>query len=174
MTCDCLVEMDVSFDNDVGVVAAVRALLSGTVHECVMRADVVGADLPLLRILRNLTNEDGDEVADGDLELLAFDPRGPFVESTVGRSGVGSGRRARGQSPSNGIRSDPTPKDRGSIQLVDSLCDGNPDGFLVSHVQAVEVGIRVAELCGVDRGGRGPEGGLPVVERSQSWNERYS
>ena len=119
---DCSVEVDVSLDNDIGFVAAIRALFGGTVHERVMRADVVGADLPLLRIIRNFTNEDSDKIADRDLELLAFDPGGPFVKSTVGGRGVGSGCRARGQSPNEGIGSGRSAaKDRQSIQLVDFL-----------------------------------------------------
>lgn len=104
MTYDRLVEMDVGFDHDVSLLAAVLALLSDTVHESVVSADVIGADLPFIGIFRDFTKEDTDEVAGRDLELLGFDVSGPFVGSTVGRSGVVRERLLRGRhSPRKGI-----------------------------------------------------------------------
>jgi len=43
--CDCLVEADGSFDKDIGFVAAVLVLLSGTVRESTAGVDVIEVDL---------------------------------------------------------------------------------------------------------------------------------
>jgi len=76
--------MNEPFDNEIGIVTAVLALFGGAVRECVVRTDVIGVDLPLLWISRNLSKEDQDRIAAGELEFLAFDSRSPFVESTIG------------------------------------------------------------------------------------------
>jgi len=92
--CDCGGNIDETFDIGPGFITAVPATLNGSVHESGMRADVIGADRPIRRIRRNVftctvyTKEDKDGIADGEFELFAFDPDGPFVESTLGVSGV--------------------------------------------------------------------------------------
>jgi len=83
-----VVQVDEPFDNEIGFVAAVLTLFSGAVHECVVRADEIGADLPLLWIVGNLSKEDQDRITAGELEFFAFNSGSPFVESTIGRAVV--------------------------------------------------------------------------------------
>jgi len=90
MAYDCLVQMDESFNHNIAMVLA-----PGAVHECEVRADVIGADLPFLRIIGNMAKEDKDGIAGRQLECFAFNPSGPFVESTIGWSVVRSGRCVR-------------------------------------------------------------------------------
>jgi len=190
MTHDRLIEVDESFDDSIGVIAAVLARCSGTVHEGIVRADVIGADFPFIRVIGNSSKEDSDGKAGRELELVEFDPRGPIVGSMVGGSSVrfDSDRSLRGpaqaRTVANGILRGQLraragigrffPGDVISIQFIDCFSNGNLDGVCISCVQAVEFGIGVAESCGTGGAGRGPERGLLVGERSQSWNERYS
>ena len=84
--------MDVSFDDGIGVVTAVPAIFRGTVHEGGMTTDEIGADRPFLRIIRNFTEEEKDGIADRELELLGFNPGGPFEDPIlVGGRGAESG-----------------------------------------------------------------------------------
>ena len=169
--------MDEAFGDSIDVVAAVLALFRDTVHEGIIRADVIGADFPFLRVIGNFTKEDCDGIVGRDLELLEFNPGGPIEDSMVGGSSVQSGRSLSGQGPSKGtlgLDDRWTPPDVESIQFVDFQCNGSADGVWISSVQAVEFGIGVAELCGIEGAGGGPERGLVVGERSQSWNERYN
>jgi len=162
-THDRLIEMDECFDDSTGVVAAVLARFSGTVHEGIVRADVIGTDFPFLRVIWNFfTKEDSDGKAGRELELIEFDPGGPIVVR------FGSDRSLRGQLQARVGTGRCTPGDVGIIQVLDYLCNGVPDGVCISCVQAVEFGIGVSESCGTGGGGRGPERGIIVVERSQS------
>jgi hypothetical protein len=68
------------------LVAAVRALFSGAVHERIVRADIIRADLPILDISRNVAKEDQDGIAAAELEFFAFNPGRPIIESTIGWS----------------------------------------------------------------------------------------
>ena len=86
---DSMIKRDESFNNDI-LVAAVPAPFRRTFHECEMRADKIGANLPFPRITRNVAKEDEDGIAGTELVFLAFDPCGPFVEWTIWGSG-GSG-----------------------------------------------------------------------------------
>ena len=88
VTYNRLVQVDEPFDTEIGFVAAVLALFGGAVHECVVRANEIGAYLPLLWIVRNLAKEDQDRITSGKLEFLAFNSGSPFVESTIWRAVV--------------------------------------------------------------------------------------
>ena len=144
---ECLVEVDVSFDNEIGVVTTVFAILSDTVHEGSMSTGEFSADWPIPRPRRRFAEEEKDGITGRELELLGFNPGGPVVEFAV--LGV----------------------DMVRVQSIDFLFDGFLDGFLVFQVQPVEFGIGVAEFCGIDHVGGGIERLLRVVERSQFWDE---
>ena len=98
MAYDFSIEMDESFDSSIGVVAAVPAPFSGTVREGVIRPDVIGADFPFLRVIRNFTEEDSDRIVGTGIGLLGFNPGGPIVGTMVGgSSNVWSDRGLMGQ-----------------------------------------------------------------------------
>ena len=157
--------MDVSFDNEIGVVTAVLAISSGAVHEGGMTADEFGADRPFLRIIGNFAEEEKDGIAAREFELLGCNPGGPFMEFVLGVGGGRCGIDDRGRL---------TPLVRARIQFTDFVSNGFLDGFFISQVQAVEFGIGVAKFCGIGYSGRGPELSLVFGERRQIWNGRYS
>jgi len=91
-TCDRPFEMNESLDNDI------FAPSRDTVHGCTMRADVVGADFPIPRIIGNLAKEDNDGIAGTELVFSALYPGGPFVDWSIRGSGhCLRGRRLRQQ-----------------------------------------------------------------------------
>ena len=74
MARNCAIEMNESFDDDI------LAPSRDAVHGCVNRADVVGADFPIPRIIGNVAKEDDDGIAGTEFVFPALNPGGPFVE----------------------------------------------------------------------------------------------
>ena len=85
---DYVIERDRSMDK-IGVGAQVKLLPpwkeTGGVGN--MRADVIGAEFPFLRVIGNMVKENKDGIAPRELVFRGYDLDGPFVECTIGRGG---------------------------------------------------------------------------------------
>jgi len=85
MTCEYVIERDASLD-EIAVFAPVLTLLSVFVGPDVggMCADEIGADLPFLRIIRIMTEEDKDGIVGTEFVFRAYNPGVPFVAAESG------------------------------------------------------------------------------------------
>ena len=88
MLLDCLIEVDVSFGDEILVFFAVLAILRGIVHEGGVSTGEVFAGRPTVCIDRNLPKEESDTITSMELELLGLNLDGPVVEFAVGAGRV--------------------------------------------------------------------------------------
>jgi hypothetical protein len=74
-----------SFHNEILLITAVGAPTCSAIDKCMMTSDVVGADSPFPRIVRDLTEEDENGEAGSKFVLLEFNTSRPIPHATVRR-----------------------------------------------------------------------------------------
>ena len=168
-------EMNEALLNQFRLIFAVLAATWGTIDECMVSADKVGAGEVFLRFLRDRTQEKQDGEAVTNLEFLELDACSPIPRVAV--ACVLSGWVIMVWSGCDGLlsscggllnRCGMNAEHCAPVKLVDDSGDGFLNGGGVRCIKAVELGVRIAELRSIGNASRGPERGLGMVERRQA------